>query len=546
MKIRKAFLKTLTKALFLVLIFCIPTSLAAEPNQDLVALFNDWRAFEQPEIAGGAPDYTAAAMAKKHQELKTYQARLSALDTTGWPVEWQVDYQLIRAEMNGMDFNIRVLQSWVRDPAFYTTIWTAQSDTPAHEGPTHHGLVELWTYSFPLSDAAEAQLAKELAVIPPLLEQARGNLTGNARDLWISGIENIKGQAAALRALKKETPRASKKLKRAITQAIEATAGFVIWLEAQAASKTGPSGIGKENYTWHLQNVHLIPMTWEDEVQLLKRELSRAHAALKLEEQRNRDLPPLPEISSAEEFEVRANTAVTKYMAFLETNHILPIKDYMEPAMRAQMGRYVEPEARNFFVKGLHLDPLPLYTHWYHWWDLARMAEDPHPNPIRRGPLLYNIFDSRSEGLSTAMEEMMMHAGLYEDNPRAREIVLIMVAQRAARGLGSLYAHANEFTMKEARDFHVKWTPRGWMNPELDLLGFEQQLYLRQPGYGTSYITGKYLIDELIKDVSTARGDDFSLYSFFEEMDGLGVIPVSLIRLEMTGQEEEIKAMTGE
>lgn len=234
MTIRKTVLKTLTKALFLAFIFGAPTGLAAQPNEDLVALFNDWRTFEQPEMAGGAPDYTATAMARKHQELKAYQARLAAMDMTGWPVEWQVDYQLIRAEMNGMDFNIRVLQSWARDPAFYTTIWTAQSDTPAHEGPTHHGLVELWTYSFPLSDEAEAKLANELAVIPPLLEQARGNLTGNARDLWISGIENIKGQAGALRALQKRVPRAGKKLKRALTQAIEATAGFIIWLEVQA------------------------------------------------------------------------------------------------------------------------------------------------------------------------------------------------------------------------------------------------------------------------------------------------------------------------
>ena len=62
---------------------------------------------------------------------------------------------------------------------------------------------------------------------------------------------------------------------------------FVAWLEAQAPSKTGPSGIGKENYTWSLQNVHLVPMTWEDEVGLLKRELARAHASLKLEEERN-------------------------------------------------------------------------------------------------------------------------------------------------------------------------------------------------------------------------------------------------------------------
>ena len=37
-------------------------------------------------------------------------------------------------------------------------------------------------------------------------------------------------------------------------------------------------------------------------------------------------------------------------------------------------------------------------------------------------------------------------------------------------------------------DFQVQWTPRVWMSPTLDLPGFEQQLYLRQPGY-----IGKYL-----------------------------------------------------
>ena len=30
---------------------------------------------------------------------------------------------------------------------------------------------------------------------------------------------------------------------------------------------------------------------------------------------------------------------------------------------------------------------------------------------------------------------------------------------------------------------------------EKELLLFEQHLYLRQPGYGTSYITGKYLLE---------------------------------------------------
>lgn len=119
-----------------------------------------------------------------------------------------------------------------------------------------------------------------------------------------------------------------------------------------------------------------------------------------------------------------------------------------------------------------------------------------------------------------------------------------MPAQRAARGLGSLYVHANEFTMKEARDFHVRWTPRGWMREDLDLLGFEQLLYLRQPGYGTSYITGKYLIEELLRERSEQLGDDFTLKRFFAEVDDAGVIPVSLIRWQLTGRGEQIEELT--
>ncbi len=191
----------------------------------------------------------------------------------------------------------------------------------------------------------------------------------------------------------------------------------------------------------------------------------------------------------------------------------------MDAALRAQIGEFVPEETRNFFAIASHLEPLTLYTHFYHWWDLAQMREDPHASPIRRGPLLYNIWDSRAEGMATAMEEMMLHAGLFDDNPRAREIVWIMLAQRAARGLGSLYAQANEFTMKQAADFHVKWTPRGWMREDLDLLGFEQHLYLRQPGYGTSYLTGKFLLERLFATRSHALGKEFTVKRFFTELE---------------------------
>lgn len=138
-----------------------------------------------------------------------------------------------------------------------------------------------------------------------------------------------------------------------------------------------------------------------------------------------------------------------------------------------------------------------------------------------------------------------MHAGLYDDNPRVREIVWVMLAQRAARGLGSLYAHANLMTMGEAGEFHAEMTPRNWMSKELDLLFFEQHLYLRQPGYGTSYITGKYLLERLLADRSKQLDGNLELRQFFDELNQAGNIPIALVRWQLTGDDSEIRRMTG-
>ena len=509
---------------------------------ELLVLFDDWREFEVPPLLDGAPDYTAKTTAQRHGELKSYQHRLMSFDIADWPIEQQVDWHLVRAEMNGMDFNIRVLMPWVRDPAYYTSVWTDQSDTPAHEGPYHHALVELWTYQFPLDKQSETRLRGELETIPPLLGQAQVNLVGNARELWIAGIKNLEDQLHALRELSEKTSTAAAGFRAAVTNAEKATITFIDWLRQQAPSKTGSSGIGKENYTWQLRNVHLVPLSWEEEVSLLKRELDRAHSMLMLEEHHNRDLPPLVPIASVQEYQLRAEASVIKFSNFLKQD-ILPDYDFIEPVLRDHMGQFVAPESRNFFYTVSHHEPLALWTHWYHWFDLARMETQPHPSPVRRGPLLYNIWDSRSEGMSTGFEEMMMHAGLFDDNPRAREVVWIMLAQRAARGLGSLYAHANIFTLKQARDFHVARTPRGWMREDLDLLGFEQLLYLRQPGYGTSYITGKYLIERLLGEMGSQSTEGITLADFFRQVDAQGVIPVSMIHWQLTGNDEQVRSL---
>ena len=199
--------------------------------------------------------------------------------------------------------------------------------------------LEVWTYAFPLSADAERKLVDELAAVAPLMAQARSNLVGNARDLWVTGIRDVRSQLGKLdRIAEMAGGGASADLREVIAAAKEATVELVSWLEAQADSKTGPSGIGRENYSWYQQNVHLVPLTWEDEVRLLKRELDRAWSSLKLEEQRNRELPPLIAADNSEDYALRAEQAVERIMRFFEEREILTISDYMRPALESAYG----------------------------------------------------------------------------------------------------------------------------------------------------------------------------------------------------------------
>jgi hypothetical protein len=524
----------------LALLLAAPAAAQPPGYDDLVALFEEWRAFQRPRFVEGVPDYSAAAMAAQHAELAAWQARLEAIDRSQWPVAERIDWHLLRAEMNGLDFDHRVLRPWERMPSFYAILVEDQSDTPLKEGPVIDGAIELWRWSFPLDAEALETLRTGLAAAPALVAGARENLTGDARDLWRLGIRSARDQVSALERLGAALAEHHPELVPEAEAARDAAASFADWLEKRLPEKTGPSGVGAESYDWSLHNVHLVPMTWEDELRLMERELARARAHLALEEHRNRALPPLEPAATPAEWERRAGEAVTRFLAFLDEREVMTMADWMEPALRERVAGYLPPEERHFFAQVDLREPLVMRCHQVHWFDTARIAREPHRSPIRRVPLLYNIWDSRAEGLATAMEEMMTSAGLLDDTPHGRELTYIMIAQRAARAIAGLRLHANEWDLDEAIRFAAEQTPRGWLRPDGALVWFEQQLYLEQPGYGSSYLTGKALLESLLAERAHQLGPAFTLRGFFDELYASGVIPVSLIRWEMTGEKDAI------
>lgn len=516
--------------------------------EQLTQFFFDWRKFQAPEIKDGVPDYSKVAMSKQHQDLSNWKEKLNAFDTVGWPIKHKIDWYLIWAEMNGLDFDHRVIRPWERDPAFYVWFYTEQSDVPEREGPNAYGAIELHRYPNPLTDSAAADLKQRLTKAKTIFEQAKVNLTGKAKDLWVLGTRSIREQSGELASFAAKLGDNFPDLVNALNEAKSASDEFAIWLDSQASTKTEKSGIGKKNYDWYTHNVHLSPYGWNEEKLLLERELMRSHSALRFAEHRNRDIPKLQKPTDAASYKKYISDGNDEFMKFLETDSFMTVKPYMTPAIKAIVRDYYEPDAnglRGFFDEVDYRDPMPMRAHFFHWIDKEREIQEPVESPIRQVPLLYNIFDSRAEGFATAMEELVMNEGLLKNRPRATELVYIMLAQRCARGLGGLYQNNNKMNFDEATRYASKWVPWGLMPAGGGTIQHEEHFYIQQPGYGSSYVTGKLDIDRLIAEYARQREGKFKLKSFMGEFNNVGIIPTSLVYWQMTGSRQLLDEALG-
>src|SRR5262249_44474749 len=152
---------------------------------------------------------------------------------------------------------------------------------------------------------------------------------------------------------------------------------FAAWVESKLPGKTGPSGVGVENYDWYLKNVQLVPYTYAEEKALMVRELGRSQALLAMEEIKNAKLPAQePVASNAAEYDKKFNEGVTEYMAFLKDHDILTIEPWMDAALRARIGTY-GPPPREFFSEVDYRDPEVMRTHGYHWFDKGFLIHHP-------------------------------------------------------------------------------------------------------------------------------------------------------------------------
>jgi uncharacterized protein (DUF885 family) len=108
---------------------------------------------------------------------------------------------------------------------------------------------------------------------------------------------------------------------------------------------------------------------------------------------------------------------------------------------------------------------------------------------------------------------------------------------RAVRVAGDLDLQLNRANVSQVVAEWQKYTP--WL--DADVARVDAEIYLRRPpGYGLGYTIGMVEMQKLLGDVRRHQGDKFVLRDFHDRMMTIGRIPLSLIRFEMTGNDDEV------
>ena len=537
--------------------FCISISSCSEANKktktvevtknlitgtnynDLVALFKEFRTFKKPSMVNGVPDYTPDAIATQWGELQEYQNHLKAFDVSGWPISEQIDYHLVRAEMNGMEFQHRVVKPWARDPSFYL-----QSQRGG--GPTRFGVLEVDDMPIKAEDLNDFKT--KLRAVPEIFEQAKENLIEGAADFVTLALRHLNEEVAIYTDLIPQLEQHHPDLVEDVKNAERVVIDYGKWLKKNKSSMTAIAGVGKENYNWLMKNVYLFPYSWDEIKTIVELEDNRVITFQRLHENKNRKLPKLKPVQSKTEYKKSVQESLDYIMKFLQDEEIFTVNDYLTPE-----GYFYSwhpefekpwPEKHDYFFNFSLRESLMEETHEMvgHYFDFLRADLNPHP--IRSGEAPYKIGIARIEGFAFALEELLMYAGYLDDrSPRAKEIAYEQAAFRTVRALSDVYMHSQEWTLEDALKYCVANAPHGELLDDSHHLWYEMATTLRGTGHHMLMVVGKVQFMKLFRDRANQLGDEFNLKVFMDEFLNAGLIPFSLIRWEMTGYDDEMKKL---
>ncbi|MEE8584848.1 MAG: DUF885 family protein, partial [Acidobacteriota bacterium] len=456
-------IRLLAGAFFWTAMLGLPETLAATGSfEDVLAIWKEAQELRRVPVLGGVPEYAPQMTSARKAALQGLRQRLKAIDPGDWSVPNRVDYLLVRARLDEMDFEHRVTRPWARDPG------------------TYHDLIRPIPYQETPIPADEVEaFRKRLQAVPRILVQARANLTEGSAELARLVIDRMGrsdgvGQGEPLRdpppqgtlgwfedllgRLKQHHPELVSDAQRAASSA----QAFRVWLRSNLGRMTAPAAIGLDHYDWYLKNVRLMPYTAADLEVLGNREIDRSQAFLQIERNKNRLLPELTPAARKEEYERAVRQAEEQIREMIRQQTLLTIPDETPRQFETDAFWIVRPGGRRHFWEELqYRNPLNNHIHasipghrFDNW--LQQRIFHPIRGSYRDG--------GRAEGWAFYAEEMFLQAGLLDDLPRVKELFHIALLARAVRIPAELKMQSGRMSLDEAVQYMVERVP--FMEPD--------------------------------------------------------------------------------
>ncbi|MCU0891877.1 MAG: DUF885 domain-containing protein [Sandarakinorhabdus sp.] len=501
--------------------------------QDLLAVWNEFLAWRGSGSAR-TPDWSAGAMAAERTAMAGFIARVEDMNVAAMDRGQRAEWLSARAKMLEHHFLLEVAKPWERDPGFYVD-----------------KLLSIGFAELPVKGDALAALKTRLADVPRLTAVAKANLKnvpGDYADLALHNIDTADGVGhghpyrpvpppgvlgwlddLAARA-KTQQPALLPDIRKARASVVD----FQAWLKAGRPTMTAKAGVGKARFDWYLKNVKLLPYNSDQLMVLGARETQRLWSIHALEEHRNRKEAALNLPTTPEDYQARKDRSMKLIREWIAREEIITVPEDIGE-LYINVPWIVRPDGPNFWEQVQYRDPTPDLLHA----TLPGHAFDGQMARRDKRPIRGRIGDGvRAEGWGVYLEEAAQKLGFLEDRPRVRELIDIFGIFRAVRIAGDIELQLNRKTVPEVVADWMKWTP--WL--DTNVARVDAEIYLRRPpGYGLGYTVGMIEMQKLLADRRHQLGDKFVLKQFHDEFMAAGRLPMSVIRYDMTGFDDEVR-----
>lgn len=503
-------------------------------------------------------DYSSKSVKRAKNKLVEHTKALYKYRNFGFTPENQIDYKLIRANVEIALLDLREIKWHRRSPQLYVD-------------EAVNGIYSLLLSQHAPMNEKLVTIRARLKAVPGLFATARKNLKKPPEvyiDLAAESLESAQRFYHAVAGeLMKQFPEQADGISREVTLAREAMAEFAVFLSEITSGAEGSFAIGRKNFDYMLQHGDFMEINADSLLKIGEAMLAQAQhdyrqyqAYVDSSHQNGRDSVFVPARFSRDDLLAYYQWEVGQAKVFLTEHNILDVPEDIAPVVVTETpdflrsmiagiayrsaGPFDQNQQGVFYVRPVpkDLDPIQLagryrYVHRrgfkgsvvheaYPGHHLQMQIAGRHRSAIRKwqsNPLMV-------EGWALYSEEMMYRAGLYGDEDPAMWLAILGgIRYRAARIVADVKLHTGQFSFGECVD---------WIVATLDAETESDKNYHRKmvrkytltPTVWMSYLMGKADIERMRDDAKARDGANFDESDFYNQLLAQGSIPTALIR----------------